>query len=243
MFNLTNDCLIQLALLILGGIALIFMGSTNIKKNKLFAGVAIGCGCLLLLWAYYVFKDPKCRVKCDQSLWSRKAVVVPSSFSADQEDVTLCQAQKWAQERSIEGFIACLKDEEKDTYDVMYISSRNSYSGMESACTDCQIFYTKNFKVSLTAYSPADPETATGCPVNPYPYCSPENIENVYVNLGCAASKALVDKLIKEDKLEDINDPKIVKCCETPDVCRARGIKAFPTVVCKNDVVIQGFCP
>lgn len=245
MFNLKNDCLTKIVLLTLGGLALISIGFNMYSKNpsnkQSMVPMVVGCG--LLLWAYYVFIDPACQKKCESDLWTSKPLVVPKEFSATQEDITICQAQKWAQNNSIEGFIACLKDEEKETYDVMYMSGKNSYSGMETACTDCQIFFTDKFKVSLSAYSPADKETTAGCPINPYPYCSAENIENVYVNLGCTASKSLIDKLIDEGKVEDINDPKIVKCCETPDVCRARGIKAFPTVTCKNDVVIQGFCP
>jgi hypothetical protein len=237
-------CLVQLVLLIIAGLALISFGFNMYgKKQNRVAIAPIIVGALLLVWAYYVYKDPKCYSKCDSSLWSSKPLVVPKDFSAEQEDITLCQAQKWAQERSIDGFIACLKNEEKETYDVMYIDTKKSFNGMETACTDCQIFFTDKFKVTLVAYSPADPETVAGCPMNPYPYCEAENIENVYVNLGCAASKSLIDKLIDEGKLEDINDPKIVKCCENPDVCRARGIKAFPTVTCNNDVVIQGFCP
>lgn len=245
MFNLKSNCLIQLILLIVAGIALVTMGFNMYSKqpsNKTSIGTIV-CGFLLLVWAYYVFNDPSCQKKCDSSMWSSKPLVVPSNFNATQEDISLCSAQKWAQENSVEAFIACLKDEEKETYDVMYLSNRRSFEGMETACTDCQIFYTDKFKVSLSAYSPADKEKVAGCPMNPYPYCPAEDIKNVYVNLGCAASKALIEKLIDEGKLEDINDPKIVKCCETPEVCRARGIKAFPTVTCNNDVVIQGFCP
>jgi hypothetical protein len=238
--KMLNDCLIKFVILVILGFVLVFMGAT--MKNKGAGGISIGVSVCLFIWAYYVFTDPKCKTLCNSYLWSSKPVVVPTNFSADQEDVTLCSAQKWAQENSVEGFIACLKDDSKETYDVMYFNT-NSYSGMETACTDCQIFYTDKFKVTLSAYSPADKEKVAGCPMNPYPYCNAEDIQNVYVNLGCGASKSLVEKLIDEGKIEDINDPKIVKCCETPDVCRARGIKAFPTVTCKNDVVIQGFCP
>jgi hypothetical protein len=244
MFNLTTNCLIKLILLIIAGVGLTIFGFTMYgkKQDKNYI-VLIACGLLLLVWAYFVFNDPACQRKCDSSRWSSKPLVVPSSFNADQEDITICQAQKWAQENSVEGFIACMKDSDKETYDVMFLSRRSSYEGVETACTDCQIYYTDKLRVNLAPYSPKAKETSAGCPMNPYPYCPAEDIQNVYVNLNCHASKSLVDKLIDEGKIEDINDPKIVKCCETPDVCRAKGIKTFPTVTCKNDIVIQGFCP
>jgi hypothetical protein len=180
---------------------------------------------------------------CESDRWSSRPLVVPETFSANQEGITICQAQKWAQERSIEGFIACLRDDDNETYDVMYLSRSNKFEGIETACTDCQIFFTEKFNVTLFTESPAPKETTAGCPINPYPYCTTEDIENVYVNLNCSASTSLVKKLIDEGKLEDINDPKIIKCCEEPGVCRANGVKHFPTVKCKNDVEIRGFCP
>lgn len=244
MFNLTTNCLIKFILLLLAGLGMVAFGFNMYgKKQDKNSTIIIGGGFLLLLWAYFVFKDPKCQKKCDSYRWSSKPLVVPSSFRVDQESISICQAQKWAQDHLIEGFIACLKDSETDTYDVMYLSAKNSFEGMETACTDCQIYYTEKFNVKLAAESNLPKEGHGGCPVNPYPYCPAEDIQNVYVNMNCNASTSLVEKLIDEGKLEDVNDPKLVKCCETPDVCRARGIKAFPTVTCKNDVIIQGFCP
>lgn len=232
---LVTNCLIKLILAVLAGVFLLTTGSRTGSPLYIVAGAGF------LVWAYFIYTDENCYVRCDPSLWSSQALVTPSDFSADQESTTVCKAQKWAQDNSYEAFIACLRDDDSGLYDVMYLKNKNSFSGTETACTDCQIYYTKNFKVSL-GQETGDTRNAA-CPMNPYPYCTADDIEAVYVNLNCSASTSLVKKLISEGKLDGNDDPRIVKCCETPELCRARGVKAFPTVACKNDVLIQGFCP
>lgn len=228
-----SDCIIKAALLLLFGLGLVGSGMAMKKTPPVFVQIAVGVA--LIIWAY--FEYTKCKKECDLSKWSSLALIVPSDFIADEQDVTLCKAQ----EKAGGAFIACLKDSSKETYDVMYLQG-TSFKGTETACTDCKIYFTKDFKVTLDPEK-SEENTDSACPINPYPYCSRDDIDQVFVNMNCHASTSLIKKLISEDKLDGYDDPRIVKCCETPEVCRANGVRAFPTVKCANSVVIQGFCP
>lgn len=238
-----TECLIKFILAIVAAIALIFVGSSQVGKTKQKAipVVAIISGVILLLWAYSLYTDKKCLKECDSSLWKSAPLIVPEDFEATESSISLCKAQKIAADKSYEAFIACLtEDSPEELYDVMFLDG-TTFRGKETACTDCQIFYTSKFSPIL------DPEVSRevteACPINPYPYCATDDIDKIYVNLNCHASTSLIKKFIEEGKLEDINDPRIVKCCETPEVCRADGIRAFPVVVCTDNRKFQGYCP
>jgi hypothetical protein len=189
---------------------------------------------------------------CNPSLWTSKPIILPESFIAEKTNMSECDAQKFGQDNSINAFIRC------NDGGVMFLNGDNSFTGTETACTDCKIYYTRDFTVTLKnespphmpivegADSPLPPPTSGACPQNPYPYCDIEgDISKVYITLNCHASTELVKKLITEGKLSGHDDPKIIKCCKDPGTCRAAGISAFPTVICSgySGRTIQGFCP
>jgi hypothetical protein len=196
---------------------------------------------------------------CNPSLWTSKPLVLPEAFTSEFTGYDECAAQTYGQINNKQAFILC-----KDG-GVMFLTG-DSFTGTETACTDCKIYYTKDFSVTLLAESPphmpisldADsplppPTTSGGCPQNPYPYCDAENNEfsNVYITLNCHASTQLVKSFIEKGKLTGFDDPKIVKCCKNPEICRAAGVTKFPTVQCNDGGTvsspigrkIQGFCP
>ncbi len=232
-----NDCLIKMVLLVIFGLGFLYTG-TSTRKPLGYGQMFVGA--ILLIFAYLTYTDKSCWPTCDITKWKSLPLIVPKTFEPDSTNITLCDAQEWAQKNSINAFIACVR--EGDMYDVMYLKG-TSFQGKETACTDCKIYFTNEFRVTLEPEDDTNENKDSACPINPYPYCPADEIDNVYVNMNCHASTSLIKKLISEGKLEDTNDPKIVKCCENPEVCRANGVRAFPTMKCKNDVTIQGFCP
>lgn len=89
-----------------------------------------------------------------------------------------------------------------------------------------------------------EPTVSTNtCPSNPYTYCSTDTIDKVYITENCSASMRLVNKLINENKLTGLQDPKIIRCCKNPNLCP--GIRTFPSVTCKLDPlsIYEGYCP
>jgi len=228
--------------------------------NKILLWIFIGFLILLFLW--WLFSDKKSTggggggaipSACNPALWTSKSLILPESFVAEKTNVSECDAQIFGQNNNKGAFIRC------NTGDVMFLDG-DSFTGTETACTDCKIYYTKDFTVTLKAESPPHmtitlspsptPVTASGaCPQNPYPYCDAEDGEfsNVYITLNCHASTQLIQSFIAKGKLTGTDDPKIVKCCKTPDICRAAGVTAFPTVQCGTSPTIgtkiQGFCP
>jgi hypothetical protein len=241
------------------------------KKNKnddddrgIFIWIFLGILLILILW--WLFSGRKNTggggstplTSCNPSLWTSKPVVVPEAFTAEFTGYDECAAQTYGQINNKQAFILC-----KDG-SVMFITG-DSFTGTETACTDCKIYYTENFSltlnsespphmpISLDADSPLPPPVSGACPQNPYPYCDTESGEfsNVYITLNCHASTQLVQSFIQKGKLTGFDDPKIVKCCKTPDICRAAGVTKFPTVQCNSGGTasspigrkIQGFCP
>lgn len=242
------------------------------KNNKnddddrgIFIWIFLGLLLLFLLW--WLFSGKKTTGggggavavnTCNPSLWTSKALILPETFVAERTDMNECDAQKFGQDNNKGAFIRCKNG------DVMFLTG-DSFTGTQTACTDCKIYYTRNFTVTLLAESPphmtisenADtptpPPVSGSCPQNPYPYCSAEDNEfsNVYITLNCHASTQLVNSFIEKGKLTGIDDPRIVKCCQTPEICRAAGVSKFPTVQCNSGGTasspigtrIQGFCP
>lgn len=232
--------------------------------NNILLWIFLGLLILFILW--WLFSGEKTTggggatapVTCNTALWSSKPLILPEAFTAERVDMSECDAQIFGQTNGKRAFIRC------NNGDVMFLDG-DSFTGTETACTDCKIYYTNDFTVTLLAESPphmpisevADsplpPPTTVACPQNPYPYCSAENGEfsNVYITLNCHASTQLVQSFIQKEKLTGFDDPKIVKCCKTPDICRAAGITKFPTVQCNSGGTasspvgtrIQGFCP
>lgn len=88
-------------------------------------------------------------------------------------------------------------------------------------------------------------QPATGCPSNPYTYCSSDNISKVYIVSGCAPSANLIKKLTAEGKITGEDDPKVIKCCKNPELCTAAGIRSYPSIICANapTSVYEGYCP
>jgi hypothetical protein len=233
--------------------------------NKIFLWIFLGILLLLLLW--WLFSGNKktggggggvAPATCNPSLWTSKPLILPEDFVAERTNMSECDAQTFGQNNNKGAFIRC------KTGDVMFLTG-DSFTGTETACTDCKIYYTSEFTVTLRAESPphmpisdgADsplpPPVSGGCPSNPYPYCSAEDGEfsNVYITLNCHSSTQLVQSFIDKGKLTGFDDPKIVKCCKTPEICRAAGVTAFPTVQCNSGgtvsspigTKIQGYCP
>ena len=175
---------------------------------------------------------------CDPSLWSYKPVKIPTDFISDTSipvEASLCDAQTHAQKNDYNGFIMC-----KDN-GIMFL--QKSFTGIETVCTDCKLYYTQDFSVNLTPDVTASPTAGNGCPTYPYNYCETASIEKVYVTSSCKASDDLIKKLISEKKLYNTDDARIVKCCKNPEVCNAAGVRGYPTVVCSGNINITGFCP
>lgn len=223
------------------------------KKNKNDRGIFIWIflGLLLLFILWWLFSGEKTTggggggvvpSTCNPSLWTSKPIILPESFTADFTGYDECAAQTYGQNNNKQAFILC-----KDG-GVMFLSG-GSFTGTETACADCKIYYTKDFTATLTPEVTVPPYSDipenTACPLRSYGYCDEygSTIEQVYITSSCGASTNLVNKLISEGKLSGFDDPKIIKCCQNPEVCIAANITKYPTVICSNDTHIRGFCP
>lgn len=105
-------------------------------------------------------------------------------------------------------------------------------------------FFMKPPKTKVIETPPAAPPPTGGCPSSPYTYCSADTIEKVYYVNGCGPSTSLINKLIKENKITGMDDPKLINCSENKDVCTAAGIRSYPSVICSNAPtnVYEGYC-
>lgn len=218
--------------------------------------IYIIAGFLVVLFTYYFFfkSSPSSsggggggedggtsEIVCNPSLWTSKMIVLPTTFTSQRTNLNECEAQKIAQVNGYRAFILCKNG------DFMSISG-TTFSAMETACTECKIYYTTDFTFNYITEDVVHPveelPIITGCPSTRYEYCNPSSVDKVYIISTCKASSDLVKKFITEGKLSGYDDERIIKCCKDPDRCRADNIKSFPTVICSdNDTIISGYCP
>lgn len=183
----------------------------------------------------------------DDTNWKSQSVYEPTTFTPTHSSKTV-QFGKNTYESL---FIA--KENDDGTFDLMDLSSRSTLTVKKSGCTDYVLYYRPNVESSITFQedettenTPEDTVSPSGCTAGGgHQYCTSngQNITKVYVTMGCPASTNLLKKLVDEGKLSGYDDDRIIKCCETPDVCRTAGITGYPTIDCGDGTGIQGFCP